>query len=249
MSITALLLGFVIFATHFLSALTGFGCTILAMPFVIPILGIGIAKPLLLTLGTAQPLMLVVHKYRYTRWDILKTILICAGAGLPLGFILYAYLPQNILLIALGCVMVIAGILGIARLQGLSFEKIPQWFLYLITFLGGIIQGAFVSGGPLIVIYASLVLKDKNEFRATLSVLWLILNGIIIIQSLITNQFTFEVGRYILISAPILVAAVLLGHVGANKVSKRFFDYILNSVLVLGGIVTVVNRFLLYIAK
>lgn len=247
--ITAALLGFVIFITHFLSALTGFGCTILAMPFVIPILGIGIAKPLLLVLGTAQPLMLVIHKYQDARWDILKTILICAGFGLPLGFMLYSYLPQNVLLTALGCVMIGAGTLGIARLRGFNFENIPQWLLYLITFFGGIIQGAFVSGGPLIVIYASLVLKDKNEFRATLSVLWLILNGIIIIQSLITNQFTLEVGRYILISFPILLAAVLLGHACAEKASKKTFDYILNSILVLGGIVTVANRLLLYITK
>ena len=42
----------VISVTHFLSVLTGFGCTILAMPFLIPVMGIESVKPLLLIMGT-----------------------------------------------------------------------------------------------------------------------------------------------------------------------------------------------------
>ncbi|MGL5956354.1 MAG: sulfite exporter TauE/SafE family protein [Brevinema sp.] len=232
----------VIAITHFLSALTGFGCTILAMPFMIPLVGIGVAKPVLLVMGTLQPLYVVIKMIRYVRWDILKIILILSGMGVPLGFLLYAYMPQEISLVLLGIVMLIAGSMGIARLQGIEFNHIPNYVLLFLVFIGGILQGAFVSGGPLIVIYASLVLLDKNEFRASLSVLWLILNSVTIIQSIITNQFTPEVNTLILWNLPFLVLAVYLGNILAMKVSKRIFDYILNIVLLIGGVITIVNQ-------
>ena len=232
----------VVFATHFLSALTGFGCTILAMPFLIPVIGIEAAKPLLLIMGTLQPLFIVVCVRKYIRWDILKIILILSGIGLPLGFYLYAYLPQGILLITLGVVMLFASFMGLARLKGIQFNTIPNIVLLILVFIGGILQGAFVSGGPLIVIYASMVLTDKNEFRASLSVLWLVLNSITITQSLMTNQFTSEVNTLILWNLPFLIIAVWYGNVLASKISKRVFDYILNIILLMGGIMTIVNQ-------
>ena len=232
----------VISVTHFLSALTGFGCTILAMPFLIPVLGIEVAKPLLLIMGTLQPLFIVVYARKYIRWDILKIILILSGIGLPLGFYLYAYLPQGILLITLGVVMLFASFMGLARLKGIQFNAIPNIVLLILVFIGGILQGAFVSGGPLIVIYASMVLTDKDEFRVSLSVLWLILNSITIAQSLITNQFTPDVNTLILWNIPFLIIAVWYGNVLASKISKRVFDYILNIILLMGGVITIVNQ-------
>ncbi|MGL4676997.1 MAG: sulfite exporter TauE/SafE family protein [Brevinema sp.] len=232
----------IISITHFLSALTGFGCTILAMPFMIPLVGIGVAKPVLLVMGTLQPLYLVLKMVKYIRWDILKTILIVSGLGLPIGFVLYSYLPQEISLILLGIVMLIAGSMGIARLRGIEFKNIPNHILLFLVFIGGILQGAFVSGGPLIVIYASLVLLDKNEFRASLSVLWLILNSIIMGQHIINNQFTPEVNTMILWNLPFLALSIYLGNILAMKVSKRLFDYILNIILLMGGAITIINQ-------
>ena len=232
----------VVSITHFLSALTGFGCTILAMPFLIPVMGIAAAKPLLLVMGTLQSLYIVLYARNNIRWDILKIILILSGIGLPLGFFLYAYLPQNILLITLGIVMLFASFMGLARLKGINFNMIPNIVLLILVFFGGILQGAFVSGGPLIVIYASMVLTDKNEFRASLSVLWLVLNSITIVQSLVTNQFTPEVNTLILWNIPFLIIAVWYGNVLASKISKRVFDYVLNIILLMGGIITIVNQ-------
>lgn len=232
----------IIALTHFLSALTGFGCTILAMPFLIPLVGLGVAKPVLLIMGTLQPMYLAIYARKHIRWDILKIILILTGFGLPFGFFLYAYLPQNSLLIILGGIMLLAGSMGISRLQGIHFKAIPNMILLILVFIGGILQGAFISGGPLIVIYASLVLHDKEEFRASLSVLWLILNGVTIIQHLLTNQFTPEVNTLILWNIPFLIVAVWLGNILAMKVSKRIFDYILNGLLLVGGIITIINQ-------
>ena len=45
--------------------------------------------------------------------------------------------------------------------------------MLFVIFAAGIIHGMFVSGGALLVIYAAGALKDKEEFRATIALIWL----------------------------------------------------------------------------
>lgn len=40
----------------------------------------------------------------------------------------------------------------------------------------------FVSGGALLVVYAAQVLKEKEEFRATLAPVWVVLNSILLVS-------------------------------------------------------------------
>ena len=138
--------------------------------------------------------------------------------------------------------MVFAGGLGIAKLRGLEINNIPKLVGYLLLFAGGIIQGAFVSGGPLIVIYASIMLTDKQEFRATLSLLWIILNFATFIQSILTGAYTPEVIKYTLINIPFLIAAIVYGNKLADRISKTTFEYILNIVLIVAGGITIFNQ-------
>ena len=44
--------------------------------------------------------------------------------------------------------------------------------MLLVILAAGVVHGMFVSGGALLVIYASGALKEKEEFRATMAMLW-----------------------------------------------------------------------------
>lgn len=240
--ISYIVLILIIASTHFISALTGFGCTIIAMPFVISLIGISAAKSVLLVMGLIQPGYVLLKTFKHLN---LKTCLIIIGIsalGLPFGYLLYSKLPQQQLIMILGVLMVFAGGLGIAKLRGLEINNIPKLVGYLLLFAGGIIQGAFVSGGPLIVIYASIMLTDKQEFRATLSLLWIILNFATFIQSTLTGAYTPEVIKYTLINIPFLIAAIVYGNKLADRISKTTFEYILNIVLIVAGGITIFNQ-------
>ncbi|MGL5722823.1 MAG: TSUP family transporter [Brevinema sp.] len=176
----------------------------------------------------------------------LKKIILLLGLGLPIGFFIYQYLPQQALIILLGFVMIFAGSMGIAKLQGAMIEIKSKIVMVLLLFIGGILQGAFVTGGPLIVICASLLLTDKDQFRATLSLLWSVLNTIILIQLIINGSFSPTITKAILINLPALFVAVILGQYVAGRVPKRFFDYILNGTLCLGGMFTIINQLIIY---
>ena len=232
----------IIASTHFVSALTGFGCTIIAMPFVISLIGISQAKSVLLVMGIIQPGYVLLKTYKYLRLKSCLIIIIISSLGLPLGYLLYSKLPQYQLIVILGVFMILAGSVGIAKLNGLELNSIPKLLGYLLLFLGGIMQGAFVSGGPLIVIYAGIILTNKQEFRATLSLLWVILNIATFIQSLYVGAYTLEVIKYTLINIPFLIIAIIYGNKLANKISKVTFEYILNIVLIVAGGITIFNQ-------
>ena len=67
-------------------------------------------------------------------------------------------------------------IIGIKNLAVPQQKFMPEWALWIILALAGLIQGMFVSGGALLVIYAVQKLRDQQQFRITLSAVWTVLN-------------------------------------------------------------------------
>ena len=74
----------------------------------------------------------------------------------------------------------------------------------LLLFCGGIIQGAFGTGGPFVVIYSSKALPDKKVFRVTLSLLWLSMNSIRLLKWGICGElWNRELGNALLWGFPV----------------------------------------------
>jgi len=232
----------IVVTTNFLSAVTGFGGNILAMPFVISLVGIEVARPLLMVTALIQPCYITISLRKYINWKVLRTIVLVSGLGLPLGIWLYQYLPQNALLISLGVIMVLASGLGFMKLNDIKIEITSKPVLLTLLFLGGIVQGALLSGGPLIVIYTAFILKDKMSFRVTLSALWTILYTVTIIQGLYSKNFTIEIAQYLGIIIPLLIGTVGLANLVAKKLSERVFGYVINITLCIGGVITIINQ-------
>lgn len=91
----------------------------------------------------------------------------------------------------------------------------------------------FVSGGALLVVYAAQVLKEKEEFRATLAPVWVVLNSILLVSQVRQGVFTEGNIRLILISIIPLFMATWLGKKLVKKVSQKVF---LNLTYVFSGI-------------
>lgn len=236
------ILAIILTITNFLSAITGFGGNILAMPFAISLIGVEVARPLLMLTGVIQPYYIAIVLRKHINWKVFRTIVLVSGVGLPIGIWIYEYLPQKTLLVALGFIMVVASVLGFIKLNRGKIEITSKPILLLLLFLGGIVQGALLSGGPLIVIYAAFVLKDKMEFRVTLCLLWVVLYTVTIGQAFYTGSFTSEVLKYTGIMIPLLMGTVGLANLLAKRLSERIFSYVTNSTLCIGGIITIINQ-------
>ncbi len=94
----------------------------------------------------------------------------------------------------------------------------------------------FVCGGPLLVTYASGKLKDKDEFRGTLSAVWIILNGILFVSDIIGGSFDAPTVRLTLISAAVLAAALVTGNLISKKMSRKVFLILTYILMLISGI-------------
>lgn len=235
---TMLILGIIVLITHMLEGITGFGCTVLAMPFAIMLVGIKIAKPTLTILALFLSIYVIIIAYKDIVWKEFRRIALFVGLGLPVGIWGFNKLPQAILIRILAIFMIIISIRGlyIAFSTYKQSKPLNHWVLNLILFLGGCVHGAFTSGGPLITIYATEALPKKGNFRATLCMLWVTLNGIIVIQSGLNGAITPDVLKLLGFTLPFLAVGAVLGNWAHHKIKDTFFTKIIFVVLLFSGI-------------
>lgn len=258
--------GIVVFITHGLEAITGFGCTVLAMPFVTMLLGIEEAKFLLAVLAWVLALYFVVTKFRFIVWDQFLLIIAFVGAGMPFGMWAFASLDRRVLGKALGVfILLSAGLqlwkrifrpifLGLvsrsvpptgrsvpeARSVPPEGRPLPAPVYWALLFVGGIVHGAFATGGPLVVLYASRALPNKGNFRSTLTLLWAVLNTALIVQFALGGKFTGEAWGTLGLMAPFLVGGIVAGEVAHHRVDSDFFAKIVFAMLFVTGVIMVV---------
>lgn len=236
--LTVLLLGFLILTTHFLEGLTGFGSTVLAMPFAIMLVGINIAKPILTIVGLLLSLYVVIVSYKDILWEHYFRIVAFVVLGLPIGMWIFNELPENTLKRILGLFMIVVSIRGliIAYRDSKYNKPINNSILSIFLFLGGCIHGAFCSGGPLIILYASEKLTNKSNFRATLSMLWVTLNSIIVLQSTLSHSITSNVLKLSFYTLPFLAVGAVLGNLAHHRIKDGAFTKIVYVVLFISAL-------------
>lgn len=224
-------LSLTIFAAHFIGALTGFGCTVLALPFTISLIGMDCGKPVLTVVGLIQCLVVAISQFKDINWVEVKKIVFYVAIGMPIGLICYRYLPEDILITILSILMLMVSVKGILELKGYKFKSPKNYLLNFLLFFGGIIHGAFVSGGPLLMIYSTEKIKDKDTFRATMCIIWVILNTFLILDGAFSGIYTSTVLMYIMIALPSLFIGIWLANKLTCKVNQRMFNYIIYMVL------------------
>lgn len=228
-----------IFGSNVIQGITGFAGTLIAMPFLIMLMDLNTAKQVLNFLGIVGSALILVRDYRYIQWKKLLTILVWMGMGVVIGLITYNIAPRRLLMILFPLFLLYVGIRGVVdRLRnrddsGSSASRVKD---IIILLCAGIIHGLFVAGGPLLVVYVTRHIKEKNSFRATLSMVWIILNSAMLIQALVAHAISLPMGRYMLISMVPMVAGIMLGNQLLKRLKQSTFMMLSYSLLILSGI-------------
>ena len=241
-----LLPGIVVLASFTLEGITGFGCTVIALPFAAPLLGVKTAVPYLCILSTVLSLYIVLRSFRSIVWREYLFILLCVSAGIPIGMACFYFFAPEVLSMILAVVMLSVGGRELLNLKnrlisGSRVSKNP--LMCLLLFLGGIVQGALGTGGPFVVIYSAKALPEKANLRATLSILWLTVNLIRIgdwtLQGVV---WTPDMCFLLLAALPFVFAGVLLGDYLHHKVNDFYFKVSVYAVLCAGGMLMFVSN-------
>lgn len=201
-------------------AITGFAGNIFCMPVGTYTLGLQSSVSILNATGFLACTLLAALNLRSINWRELGKIV---GVMLPfvaLGAWLDTVIPLHALLKIYGLVILAVGIKNLVQKKQ---TFLPEWALWGVLVAAGLIQGMFVSGGALLVIYAVQKLTDKEQFRATLAAVWSILNFLYAFYQLWAGHFTGEVWLMVLCCIPLIVLATFVGGKLAKRISQERF--------------------------
>ena len=237
-SMKELLFLLVLFVSNVIQAITGFAGTVLAMPPSVYLLGLDHAKVVLNVMAWLSGLMIAVTGYRHINWkELLKmsaVMLVGVFAGIQICRIVKS---ENILLTIYGIIIVVV---ALKNLCIHTEKKLPDLILWIVLILAGIIHGMFVSGGALLVIYATQVLKEKEEFRATVAPVWVVLNFFLMVTQFRSGLVGTADIRLICISILPLLIATWLGKKLVCKVSQKVFLNLTYILLLISGVSLIV---------
>ena len=247
---TFILTGMIVFFTFTVEGIAGFGSTIMALPFVIMLIGLNKAVPLLSSLNLLLALFLICRSWRNIDLKEYFFIVVNVSFGVLAGLFFADYLPQKILIFVLAFFTVFVGVRGLvltlkkSNAEDIEVKKSKSFADRLILFAGGIFQGAFSSGGPLVVMYAAENIREKTRFRATLPLLWFTTNSIMNIKFIAAGNVW---DKMLLIrfccALPFIGAGMLFGDYLHWKVEQKKFVLLVYVLLIIVAFILFGNVF------
>jgi uncharacterized protein len=229
---TLQVLAVLFFATLIRSAL-GFGAALVAVPLLALTLPVQVAAPLAVLVSITVAVVVVIQDWRNVHvrsagWLVLSTLF-----GIPLGLLLLKTVPESIVKSILGVFIIGFAIYSLAgRKPELHSDRLAPLF----GFLAGILGGAYGMNGPPLVVYGVLRRWQPAQFRATLQGYFLIASIVGMAGYVLTGLWTRTVSSYFLLSLPLALIAIFLGHAIHRRLSGDRFLICVNAGLALIGV-------------
>ena len=238
MNSSLLIFFIIVLLANTVEVVAGFGSVILAITFGAYFFSIQQLVPVLVLLNLLLGIMQIAKYYRQINFkQLFGKFLVGTALGMPIGIYLFNVAPSHIIKPMLGALVLLLAVNELWNAKK-SEKTIPltAWKAWLFLFSGGIVQGLYASGGPLVVYYSVREFENKSEMRSTLAGLWLILNLVIFISLISTGKINHES----LTMTGILIPAVFMGFVFGDKihtrVSEKIFRLSVYCLLLLAGL-------------
>jgi len=229
----------IVLLANLVEAVTGFGSTILALTLAAQLYPIEWLVPVLVPINIVISAYIVVrHGDAIDTSTLLRAILPISCVGLLIGAAIFNLVHGQALELTYGAFVIFISIFELVRTRLADGPTPPLTRLKAVPWLlgGGIVQGIYASGGPLIVYYASRKLLDKRVFRSTLSSLWLILNIILCGSHVLGGKVSTESLQASGCLIPSLAIGLVLGEILHHRIGERTFRQLVFALLVVAGV-------------
>lgn len=229
----------ILFATNIIQTVTGFAGAMLAMPFAIQLVGLEEGKAIV-NIATMETCIFVVGKGRS---NINKQLFLKMTAFMLIGVAIGNWAVVNIPLH--GMYIIYSLLITAVGIKKLFFNKqiwnLPSWMSPLILIGAGFIHGAFLSGGALLIIFAVGALKNKEEFRTTVSAVWIVLNSILLVIHVRDGYFNKITRVLSVVSMLLIPCSIWIGNKTNTKINQKIFMYSIYFLILIAGISLLIN--------
>lgn len=240
MTIELFLLMLIVFCAYIVGATTGFGSAIITLTFALHIYPVEFLIPLVVPLNIMVCTYLAVRHKELINWKILfKRIIPFSIIGVPFGLLFFNLAGSESLKLMFGIFVLVVASLELIRLKRSGDDPVIRPLSGLNSFLwlfgGGVVQGIWVSAGPIIAYWAGRNFDNKGEFRATLCFLWILMNLALLICHLVTGIININTMNYSLIMIPFVGSGLLVGEWFHKKLNEKAFKIFVYIVLIFAG--------------
>jgi uncharacterized membrane protein YfcA len=244
--VTRTLLVAIAFAGFTVEASIGFGASLVTVTLGMLVIPLGELLPAYLPVNAALSAYLVARYHRQIAWRFLLRVLLLMGLGLPLGFVAVSRFDAGVLRRTFGVfVAALAGLELLRRRRASEPAREHEApasiraFDAAVLALGGAVHGAFATGGPMAVYVAGRALPDKASFRASLSLLWLVLNTLLVAAYAARGAVGWVSLERSALLAGSLAAGIFAGEQLHRRVPPTSFRTVVFALLLVGGIVLI----------
>jgi uncharacterized membrane protein YfcA len=198
---------------HLVQGVTGFGAVVLTISVLAFLFPVKLLVPVLVAVSLVQVTWFAFVGRRRIHWAHARIVLLLAFAVL----------------------------VAVANLTGLRVRVgIPRFCYYGLNVVGGIFQGALATGGPLLIIYAARMIEDKAAFRATLALVWIVLDSILCVTYLSTGVFSKPMLPMIGLGIACMALGTVLGMLVHARMPQKPFRILVFVLLLISGVALLV---------
>ena len=222
----------ILLLSNTVQTITGFAGTLLAMPFSIRVVGVEEAKAVLNVFTIMACLIITVQNRKAINYKVLGKMIGGMLIGMLAGIWLFDRIPLPTLLKAYAVLVILVALKKLFIKREIA---LPGWTMIIVLLAAGVIHGMFVSGGALLVVYAVSTLKEKDEFRATVAPVWVVLNSILIVSHYQAGYYNQTTIRAIAVSVVPLILSIYIGNYLYKKINQDVFLKLTYILLLLSG--------------
>ncbi|MBA3501537.1 MAG: sulfite exporter TauE/SafE family protein [Myxococcota bacterium] len=221
-----ILLAFVGLLAFTVEGAIGFGSTVVAVSLGAQLVPLEVLLPAFVPLNIVLSLTLL--RRRQVQWRTLFVEIVpLVAVGIACGLLLSHVLTSRFLLVGFGAFVVALSVFELTRVN-------LRWSTPLLA-IGGIVHGLFGTGGPMIVYVTRKKIADKSAFRATLAVLWIALNTILMVNFVAMERYPSP--ELMLVLGAAIIPGRLLGEYLHRALDAQKFERVVWVVLLVAGAV------------
>ncbi len=244
---TTLLVCIIVGLTYAVQSTFGFGAGLISLPFLTLLIGAkaGICMNLIFQTLTATLLFTVWKDITFKK---LPLFLAFTTIGIVLGTLFLNNVDDHVLEVILGFYLVFYSSKQLLK-EHLPKAELASRFksspLYAVAcgLPGGMISGAFGTGGPMLVSYIKSLHLPKDSLRATILFTMFFCNIGRIFMTWQTGQFDEQSLTYALYALPFFIAGIVGGHHISKRLSDKQFLLYINIIILASGCMILIKHF------
>lgn len=241
MTVDLLLIVLGALAGGFVNGLTGFGLTMAAMPFWLPVLPPVLVGQLAAAGGLAGQLRALPTIAPHIRARAVLPFVLPGVAGIPVGLWLAPAVPAATFRPTVGVLMVLYSATLLMAGSRVRLGRTPPLLDLLIGFGGGVLGGLAGLSGVLPGVWGALKSMPKDDKRALFQAFNMTVLGLTAVGGLVIGRWTWHFVALLLLVLPLTLLGNALGLWLYRRIDGVAFDRFVLAVLLVGGVVLAVR--------